>query len=240
MMIDNTNELEYNLSNKQPITMNIAVVGNNCPKKLSFINFWISNGEEPLNESYIYTKIFWLNKNPIQINIYDISKNNYNNITNELFHAIVYLCEIQDTTYILSWMNKMDNFSDKNTYQTVIALSNSSTNNILDKNSIVSEICSFDCPQKMTDVINNIVNETLNILDIHKNKQITINIFNDNNKITNNNNDSIVINNNNIKETIIKIDNANPTKNNKVNKYIEDEYIYLNEPKIKHNNCIIF
>lgn len=114
-----------------PPKIEIAIVGNRHVGKKSLIYYWLSLGSKNITNSNIYSKIFWLMNEPVQINIYKISHDNYllagNKSLAKNYHAIVYVDDLENIKNdnihdIKYWIDKMKYYTNTLTYQHIIAL----------------------------------------------------------------------------------------------------------------------
>ena len=122
-----TNDLSAFISRAQK--MDIAVVGDRAIGKTTLIKFWLSLTTDTVITSDIYSKMIWLDQNPIQLTIYEISSKNVMrpNLFKKYYHAIVYLYDIDKEstwTAIPQWIEYMKTQINDLTYQTILGLSN--------------------------------------------------------------------------------------------------------------------
>jgi hypothetical protein len=143
-------------------TINIAVVGDKNIGKTSLIRFWLSFGSDTIITNNTYSKIFWMENNPVQINICKISKNiNNSQFENKIYHAIVYVYDITNCTSNNSvnyWFDAMEKYKKFWTHQYIISLSKNEIipeKIITDKN-IEHYASSLSIPSILSDILNNI------------------------------------------------------------------------------------
>jgi hypothetical protein len=108
--------------------IDIAVIGDQNIGKSSLIKFWLSLGHNTITDSNIYSKIFWFDNNePLQINIYKISNNNYDNndLENKKYCAIVYVYSNSLFDSVSEWLYKTKKYVNNDTYQCIILLTSS-------------------------------------------------------------------------------------------------------------------
>ncbi len=109
----------------KPIRIEIAVVGDDNVDKSSLIKFWLSLGYNSIKNSDVYSKFFWLDNEPLQINIYKISNQNYENIflQSKIYGAIVYVHCNSFMESMTEWFCKTKKYISEHTYQCIIMLS---------------------------------------------------------------------------------------------------------------------
>ncbi|XWV24864.1 putative ORFan [Tupanvirus deep ocean] len=164
-----------------PPKIDIAVVGDNNIGKTSLIKFWLSLRANTITTYDTYSKIFWMDNDPIQINIHKVSSENFGyNLENKLFSAIVYTYSIENITSkdnIRIWMGKMEPYYNIFTYQCVLCLSLDDISESMKHITTFQEIphfgTSFRTPSKLINILNKITTEaykTAEILSLDENK----------------------------------------------------------------------
>lgn len=113
-------KLEKN-SLRTPINIDIAVVGNYGIGKKKLVEYWLSIP----NGSGLYSKIFWIDNQAVQINIYKISPKNLHqiDIQNKIYHTIVYVSNknINNQKSVAEWMRIMHCHSSNLTFHHIIS-----------------------------------------------------------------------------------------------------------------------
>ncbi|XWV26112.1 putative orfan [Tupanvirus soda lake] len=157
-----------------PPKIDIAVVGDNDIGKTSLIKYWLSLRANTITTYDIYSKIFWVDNDPVQINIHKVSPENFGyNLENKLFSAIVYIYNIENISSKNSvefWIDKMEPYRNIFTYQCVLCLSlediSESTKHIISFQNIPHFGSSFRTSKKLIDILNKITTEAYNTAEI--------------------------------------------------------------------------
>jgi GTPase SAR1 family protein len=200
-----------------PPIINIVVVGDKNIGKTSLIRFWLSLGSNTIITDNVFSKIFWVGTDPIQINIYKISERNINypKLENKLYHAIVYVYDVTNEiskNSVNDWLNIMAKYKNSWTYEYILSLSKNDT--ITDASNLVSSTI-------LSNVLDNI---TISAYKSAKDMIIEYGPL-----ITNNNNEM----------DIFTCNKASSPQTSLVFSYMEDEFYIIGNGE-NENCCIIF
>lgn len=148
------------LKSNVPI-VNIAVFSKQIDTT-DLIKYWLSLNENAVVSPCVYSKLFWIENDPIQINIYKISCDTCQlKSFNKIYHTIVYLSENNNDDIIID-SNNFKPYKGKYTTECVILVGESESEDIIEKIEIieVTEVTEvIDC----ADSVENIIEETQQI-----------------------------------------------------------------------------
>ena len=108
--------------------IDIAVIGGKNSHKTKIIKFWLSLGSNTAVQGAVYSKIFWVENNPLHVDIHKISEISEFTIN---YHAIVYVC--RSVTDIDTVFALMDSFAKNDCYQCTILLDHMPSNTLFNK-----------------------------------------------------------------------------------------------------------
>lgn len=94
------------------LNVNVAIIGSDEKMILSLIEYWLSLKPNDITVQNIFSKIFWANNEPIQINIYYFLSDE-KMLCDITWHSIVYLMDHNNLDYILE---------QKSSYQCILEL----------------------------------------------------------------------------------------------------------------------
>jgi len=170
-----------------PAKIEIAVVGDQHVGKKALIKYWLCSGKkvglDTITVPNMYSKILQFNNEPIQINIYRISRENYLNrssFVDKFYHTVIYVYDLKNKKSrdnIFFWFDIMKNYRCTLTYQTILALTLLPENNIiLDPDRIFNsnkffsgydidyKIISITYSKKLWELLQSIINKSYNLV----------------------------------------------------------------------------
>lgn len=111
---------------KKTPSINIAVVGQREIGKTKLICDWLSLSVGTIIVSNVFSKIMWIGEDSVQVNIHEFSSHNSIKLPNEMFHAILYVYDIDNDNskeIIPGWIEFMKNKKNDLSYQVILGLS---------------------------------------------------------------------------------------------------------------------
>lgn len=147
----------------------IAIVGDKYVGKTSLIKFWLSLNSESITTAAIYSKIFWADHDPVQINIQRLSENNLDQVPiNKKYHAIIYMANKES---IRLWMERVHPVCHQSTFHCIIEFCMDDNIGFLSPNkemlicgqNIPYYLVTYELPTQLADILNTITLEAYRV-----------------------------------------------------------------------------